>query len=214
MSYFLSLIVIAAICFPVRVAWAQSEMHILAFGDSLTAGYGLAPSESFAAQLEKRLREKGRQVRVTNAGVSGDTTSGGLARLNWSLQDTPHLVILELGANDGLRGLKPQTMRENLEAMITKIHKTGATVILAGMRSPVNWGPAYRIAFEQVFPELATKHSLPFYPFFLEGVMSDPTLVLEDGLHPNARGVAKIVEGILPLVETELDALAGSVAHQ
>lgn len=215
MSYFLSLIivVVAAVCLPVRSTWAQSEIHILAFGDSLTAGYGLASSESFAAQLESRLRENGHKVRVTNAGVSGDTTGGGLARLDWSLQDKPDLVILELGANDGLRGLKPERMRENLDAVITKIQATEARIILAGMRSPVNWGPAYRIAFEEVFPDLATQYSLPLYPFFLEGVLSNPSLLLDDGLHPNARGVARIVDGILPLVTAELQSLSTKTAN-
>lgn len=182
-------------------------MHILAFGDSLTAGYGLSPSQSFAAQLEQRLLEQGRAVRVTNAGVSGDTTSGGLARLAWSLQDKPDLVILELGANDGLRGLDPERMRANLEAMIEEIGKTGARIILAGMRAPVNWGLAYRKQFDDVFPELADKHDLPLYPFFLEGVVRDPSLVLDDGLHPNAAGVSRIVDGILPLILEELDTL-------
>lgn len=201
------IVVVVAVFLPARSAWAQPEIHILAFGDSLTAGYGLAPSESFAAQLEKRLQENGQKVRVTNAGVSGDTSGGGLARLDWSLQDRPDLVILELGANDGLRGLKPERMRENLEAIIAKIQATEARIILTGMRSPVNWGPAYRIAFEEVFPDLAKKYSLAFYPFFLEGVLSEPSLLLDDGLHPNARGVARIVDGILPLVTTELQTL-------
>jgi len=180
-------------------------MHILAFGDSLTAGYGLPADKSFAAQLEKRLRDEGRPVRVTNAGVSGDTSSGGLARLDWSLEDRPDLVVLELGANDGLRGLSPERMRENLDAMIRRSLDTGARVILAGMRAPVNWGLAYRKDFDSVFPDLAEKFDIPLYPFFLEGVALDPSLVLDDGLHPNAAGVARIVEGILPLVLEELD---------
>lgn len=183
-------------------------MHILAFGDSLTAGYGLPQSESFAAQLEERLRSEGRTVRVTNAGVSGDTTGGGLARLAWSLEEKPDLVILELGANDGLRGLDPERMRANLETMIEQCQQSGARVILAGMRAPVNWGEAYRIKFNAVFPELATKHGLTLYPFFLDGVITDRGLVLDDGLHPNADGVARIVEGILPFVLKELDLMA------
>lgn len=183
-------------------------MHILAFGDSLTAGYGLAPSESFAARLEQRLLDNGFTVRVTNAGVSGDTTSGGLARLDWSLEDRPALVVLELGANDGLRGLDPERMGRNLETMIEKCRTTGARVILAGMRAPVNWGLEYRRQFDGIFPALAEKYDLPFYPFFLEGVIGERALVLDDGLHPNARGVERIVDGILPLVETELARLA------
>jgi acyl-CoA thioesterase I len=192
---------------PARSAWAGTQMHILAFGDSLTAGYNLPPSSSFAAQLEQRLREQGREIRVTNAGLSGDTTSGGRARLGWSLQDRPELVILELGANDGLRGMDPAIMRENLEAMIQECRQAGATVILAGMRAPVNWGVAYQREFERVFPELAEKYGLPLYPFFLEGVIGNQALLLDDGLHPNADGVRRIVDGILPLVQQQLEEL-------
>lgn len=188
-------------------AQAAEPVHILAFGDSLTAGYGLPAPESFAAQLEKRLQEKGRFVRVTNAGVSGDTTAGGLSRLAWSLEDKPRLVILELGANDGLRGLDPSRTRANLGALIRQCLDAGAVVILAGMRAPVNWGEDYRTQFEAAFTDLAAEYALPFYPFFLEGVIENRSLVLEDGLHPNARGVARIVDGILPLVEGELDKL-------
>ncbi|MDY0226926.1 MAG: arylesterase [Desulfomicrobium apsheronum] len=197
---------------PVRGACAEREIHILAFGDSLTAGYNLPPSKSFAAQLEQQVLSQGRKVRVTNAGLSGDTSSGGRARLGWSLQDKPDLVILELGANDGLRGLDPAPMRANLEAIIKECLEAGARVILAGMRAPVNWGAAYRKEFEQVFPDLAQKYELPLYPFFLDGVISDPGLLLEDGLHPNADGVERIVDGILPMVLDEVDALMQSPA--
>ena len=195
---------------PVRPVNADSTVHILAFGDSLTAGYNLPASQSFAAQLEKRLIDEGRSVRVTNAGLSGDTTSGGLARLAWSLQDKPDLVVLELGANDGLRGLDPANMQANLDAMIEQCRQAGARVILAGMRAPVNWGEAYRRQFQKVFSELAEKHDLTLYPFFLEGVIGNQKLVLDDGLHPNALGVARIVDGILPLVLEELDTLEAS----
>ena len=193
---------------PARPAQAEPATHILAFGDSLTAGYGLPASQSFAAQLEKKLQDSGRSVRVTNAGLSGDTTSGGLARLDWSLQDKPDLVVLELGANDGLRGLDPVRMRANLEAMIERCQKAGSRVILAGMRAPVNWGEAYRKEFDTVFPELARKYGLTLYPFFLQEVISNQDLLLDDGLHPNASGVTRIVDGILPLILEELDALA------
>ena len=193
---------------PARGACAGPQTHILAFGDSLTAGYNLPSDKSFATQLEQRLLEQGRAVRVTNAGLSGDTTSGGRARLAWSLEDQPDLVILELGANDGLRGLEVGRMRENLEAMIAQIRESGARIILAGMKAPVNWGAAYRQEFESVFPELAEKHGLALYPFFLDGVITDPALLLEDGLHPTASGVTRIVDGILPLVMKELDTLA------
>jgi len=154
-SIFLTLILLT----PGRPAQAAEPVHILAFGDSLTAGYNLPADQSFAAQLEQGLRNQGRSVRVTNAGVSGDTSGGGLARLEWSLQDRPDLVILELGANDGLRGLSPETMRANLEAIITRLREAGARVILAGMRAPVNWGLAYKADFERVFPDLADQHA-------------------------------------------------------
>ena len=193
---------------PARPAQAEPATHILAFGDSLTAGYGLPASQSFATQLEKKLQDSGRSVRVTNAGLSGDTTGGGLARLDWSLQDKPDLVVLELGANDGLRGLDPVRMRANLEAMIERCQKAGSRVILAGMRAPVNWGEAYRTEFDKVFPELARKYGLTLYPFFLQEVISNQSLLLDDGLHPNALGVTRIVDGILPLILEELDALA------
>lgn len=188
-------------------AHGKTPTHILAFGDSLTAGYGLAPSESFAARLEARLLEHGHTVRVTNAGVSGDTTSGGLDRLPWSLEDKPDLVILELGANDGLRGMDVDRMRSNLEAMIRLCQEAGAVVILAGMRAPVNWGTAYKQNFEAVYPELAQAFDLPLYPFFLDGVLGAKSLMLTDGLHPNAQGVERIVEKILPLVRKQLKAL-------
>jgi len=182
-----------------------SAKHVLAFGDSLTAGYGLAAGDSFASRLEQALVEQGHAVRVTNAGVSGDTTGGGLARLDWSLEDRPDLVILELGANDGMRGLPTDRMRANLEAMIEKCLAAGARVILCGMRAPANYGPLYRYSFDQVYPDLAEKYGIPLYPFFLEGVLTDPALVLDDGLHPNEQGVAEIVRRILPLVMEELD---------
>lgn len=204
----ISLVMAAIVLCPSRGACAGPEVHILAFGDSLTAGYNLPPSKSFAAQLEQRLLEQGARVRITNAGLSGDTSSGGRDRLAWSLEDKPDLVILELGANDGLRGLDPGRMRENLDAMIREIRESGARIILAGMKAPVNWGAAYRLEFENVFPELAEKHGVALYPFFLDGVITDPALLLEDGLHPNADGVARIVDGILPVVLKELDGLA------
>lgn len=188
-------------------AHGKTPTHVLAFGDSLTAGYGLAPSESFAARLEARLLEQGYQVRVTNAGVSGDTTSGGLDRLPWSLEDRPQLVILELGANDGLRGMDVGRMRENLESMIRLCQEAGAAVLLTGMRAPVNWGDVYKKNFEAVYPELAQTFDLSLYPFFLDGVLGKRALMLTDGLHPNAQGVERIVDGILPFVLHELNAL-------
>lgn len=173
---------------------------ILDFGDSLTAGYGLPAGQAFPARLEAWLHQQGIEARVVNAGVSGDTTAGGLARLDWALADKPDLVILALGANDALRGIEPSTVRENLDKMIGKIEASGAKVLLLGMLAPPNWGEEYRHAFDQIFPELARIHHLPLYPFFLEGVAMKPELNQPDGLHPNERGVAVLVDRIAPVV--------------
>jgi acyl-CoA thioesterase-1 len=173
---------------------------ILDFGDSLTAGYGLPAGQAFPARLEAWLHQQGIEARVVNAGVSGDTTAGGLARLDWALADKPDLVILALGANDALRGIEPSTVRENLDKMIAKIEVSGAKLLLLGMLAPPNWGEEYRHAFDQIFPELARIHHLPLYPFFLEGVAMKPELNQPDGLHPNERGVAVLVDRIAPVV--------------
>jgi len=173
---------------------------ILDFGDSLTAGYGLPAGQAFPARLEAWLHQQGIEARVVNAGVSGDTTAGGLARLDWALADKPDLVILALGANDALRGIAPSTVRENLDKMIGKIEVSGAKLLLLGMLAPPNWGEEYSHAFDQIFPELARIHHLPLYPFFLEGVAMKPELNQPDGLHPNERGVAVLVDRIAPVV--------------
>ncbi|HEX5454397.1 MAG TPA: arylesterase [Stellaceae bacterium] len=172
--------------------------EILAFGDSLTAGYGLPQSQSFPAQLQAALAKEGIEARVVDAGVSGDTTGDGLARLDWALAQKPDLVILELGANDMLRGIDPKIVRTNLEAMLKKIKASGAKVLLAGMLSVPNWGPGYRQEFDRLYPELAKEYGVMLYPFFLKGVAMDPALNQLDGKHPNARGVAAIVDGIVP----------------
>jgi acyl-CoA thioesterase I len=173
---------------------------VLAFGDSLTAGFGLPSEQRFPVQLEKRLRADGIDVQVINGGKSGDTTAGGLARLDWSLADKPDLVILELGANDMLRGIEPATVRANLDAMIGKIKASGAKLLLAGMRAMPNWGEEYDKEFDRIYPELARRHGVALYPFFLDGVVMHPELNQPDGLHPNQRGVALIVERIAPEV--------------
>jgi acyl-CoA thioesterase-1 len=173
---------------------------ILDFGDSLTAGYGLAPEQAFPARLEAALRREGIEVRVVNSGVSGDTTAGGLARLEWALADKPDLVILALGANDALRGIDPATVRDNLDKMIRKVEAADAKVLLVGMLAPPNWGAEYKTAFDRVFPELAKVHGVPLYPFFLEGVAMKPELNQPDGLHPNERGVAVLVDRLAPVV--------------
>ena len=173
---------------------------ILDFGDSLSAGYGLPSEQAFPARLEAALRRRGIEVRVINGGVTGDTTAGGLARLDWALADKPDLVILELGANDALRGIDPATVRDNLDKMIGKIEASGAKVLLVGMLAPPNWGAEYQSAFDRIFPELAKVHDVPLYPFFLEGVAMRPELNQPDGLHPNERGVAVLVGRLAPVV--------------
>ena len=173
---------------------------ILDFGDSLTAGYGLAPDQAFPARLEASLHRQGIEARVVNGGVSGDTTAGGLARLDWALADNPDLVILALGANGALRGIDPATVRVNLDKMIQKIEASGAKVLLLGMLAPPNWGEEYERAFDRIFPELAGAHNVPLYSFFLEGVAMKPELNQPDGIHPNERGVAVLVDRIAPVV--------------
>jgi acyl-CoA thioesterase-1 len=189
-------------------AEARDPVKVLAFGDSLTAGFGLPPDKSFPAQLEAKLKREGRALRIVNAGVSGDTTAGGLARLDWALADAPDIVILELGANDGLRGVEPKIVAANLDKIVSRLKAKGIVVLLAGMRAPPNMGRAYGRDFDAVFPELAKRHNLAFYPFFLEGVASVPKLNLPDGIHPTAEGIALIVEGIAPLLAKLIDAHA------
>jgi acyl-CoA thioesterase I len=179
---------------------AADNPVILDFGDSLTAGYGLAPEQAFPARLEAALRREGIEARVVNGGVSGDTTAGGLARLEWALADKPDLVILALGANDALRGIDPATVRGNLDKMIRKVEAVRAKVLLVGMLAPPNWGEEYKTAFDRIFPELAKIHDVPLYPFFLEGVAMKPEFNQPDGLHPNERGVAVLVERLAPVV--------------
>ena len=183
---------------------ATGSPVILALGDSLTAGYGLRPEQSFPSQLESALARNGIVARVVNGGVSGDTSAGGLARLDWLLEDSPDLVIVELGANDGLRGLDPDTTRRNLDGIVARIRAAGAEVVLAGMRAPPNLGSEYGAAFAALYPGLAEKHGVAYYPFFLEGVAANPALNQEDGIHPTAEGIAVIVENILPVVTDAL----------
>lgn len=180
---------------------SSRPITIVAFGDSLTAGYGVNTSESFPAQLQMALQAKGHKVTVTNAGVSGDTTSGGLERLDWSLDPKPDAVIMELGANDALRGIDPKVPQENLDKMLADLKAKGIPVLLTGMKALNNWGDDYAKKFNAIFPDLAKKYDVPLYPFFLEGVALDPSFTQPDGLHPTGKGVAEIVKRILPDVE-------------
>jgi acyl-CoA thioesterase-1 len=185
-------------------------ISIVDFGDSLTAGLGLPASEAFPARLEARLRQDGLAVTVVNAGVSGDTTAGGLARLDWTLADKPDIVILALGANDALLGIDPKTVRANVDAMIGKIQASGAKLMLLGMLAPPNWGEAYQRDFDAIYPDLARAHNVPLYPFLLEGVAMNPALNQPDGLHPNEKGVAIMVDRVAPLVAKVVAALPGA----
>lgn len=178
-----------------------APVRIVAFGDSLTAGYRLAPGEAFPNRLEKALRDKGVDARVENAGVSGDTTAAGLARLDWGVPAATDIVILQLGANDALRGIDPKVTRSNLDSIIRQLKTKGAKVLLAGMLAPRNLGEDYARRFDAIFPELAEAHGLALYPFFLEGIALRPDLNLDDGMHPNARGVDVIVAQILPYID-------------
>lgn len=191
-------------------AIAATPRTIVAFGDSLMAGYQLRPGEGFAPQLEAALRARGRNVSVIGAGVSGDTTAQGKARVNWVLagmKAKPDLVILELGANDMLRGQPPATAKANLDAMIADFKARGARVTLAGMYAQPNLGGAYTKEFNALYPALARKHGTAFYPFFMDGVATVPGMQLSDGMHPTPKGVRTIVTRMLPLIERELDAL-------
>lgn len=174
---------------------------ILGFGDSLMAGYGLPEEDAFPTRLEAALREAGHAVTVVNAGVSGDTTAGGAARLDWSLAEEPDAAIVELGGNDGLRGIPTEDTRRNLDSILTALTEKDIPVLFAGMLAPPNMGREYGEDFRAVFENLAAKHGVIFYPFFLDGVAGDLSLNQPDGIHPNRAGVDVIVERILPHVE-------------
>lgn len=218
----LALVVAVLSVAPVRLAEAQEQraepeggepgLSLLVFGDSLAAGYGLASEQSFPVQLEAALRGAGYAVDVINAGVSGDTTAAGLARLDWALAGVPaggpDAVIVELGGNDALRGLDPATAYANLDKILTRLAERGIPVLLAGMWAPPNLGGDYGRAFREVYTRLASEHDVVFYPFFLDGVAADPSLNQADGIHPNGQGVAVIVERILPSVKELLAKIA------
>ena len=202
----------AAIVFAVLVAGlALAPLHrieaspsvpvIVAFGDSLTAGLGLPQDQAFPAQLEAALEARGTEARVVNAGVSGDTAAAGLARLDWALPDDASAVIIELGGNDALLGVPPAGTKEALEKIIDKVQAKGLPILLAGMEAPRNMGTNYVDQFRAIYTDLASRHELIFYPFFLEGAALNDDLMQEDGIHPNASGVAVIVDNMLPKVE-------------
>ena len=198
----LALLGFAAVLFAAPVSvHAETPVKIVAFGDSLTAGYGLSAQNAFPAKLERALKAKRINVSIENAGVSGDTASGGLSRLDWSIPDGTDAVILELGANDMLRGVDPKVTRQALDSILKQLKNRGIAVLLCGMRAAPNMGADYVRNFEGLFSDLARKHGVLFYPFFLDGVASQAKFALRDGVHPNAAGVDVIVAGIVPKVE-------------
>lgn len=195
--------IMAAAVWPMGAGAAEGgsdETVIVAFGDSLMAGYQLPPTKSFPAQLEEALRDDGMNVRVVNAGVSGDTTADALARLDWALPDDADAVIVELGANDALRGFDLAETRKSLDEILSNLKARDLPILLAGMEAPRNYGEDYADQFRQMFADLAETHDTLFYPFFLEGVAMNPELNQPDGIHPTAEGVAVIVDNIMPKV--------------
>ena len=188
---------------------AEGPIRILMLGDSLTAGYGLASREALPARLEAALRSLGIDARLINAGVSGDTTAGGLARIEWALADEPHAVIVALGANDGLRAIDPAVTRANLDGLLGVLAERGLPVLLAGMVAPPNLGPEYAARFDPIYPELAGRHGALLYPFLLDGVATVAALNQEDGIHPNAAGVEVIARRMVEAVRC----LAGRAGH-
>lgn len=197
----LHVIVIAALAAGSGTAAMAKTLQLVGFGDSLMAGYQLPQSESYTAQLERALKEKGHDVVIANAGVSGDTTAAGLSRVDWSVPDGTDGVILELGANDALRGISPNETEKNLDAIITRLKDRNIPVLLAGMIAPPNMGGDYGERYNGIYKRLAEKHDIALYPFFLDGVVTQPSLQLDDGMHPNAKGVGVMVERSLPAVE-------------
>ncbi|MBY5546904.1 arylesterase [Rhizobium leguminosarum] len=183
-------------------------INLVGFGDSLMAGYQLPPGDGFPEKLQAALKAKGLDVAIANAGVSGDTTTGGLARIDWSVPDGTDGVILELGANDALRGIPPEESEKNLDHMIIRLKERGIAVLLAGMMAPPNMGADYAARFNPIYQKLSDKHGLPLYAFFLDGVALEAGLKLDDGMHPNARGIDVMVEKMEPAVTNFVEAIS------
>lgn len=198
---FAALIAVCGLLIPTQGSSAEESIRIVAFGDSLTAGYQLPPEAAFPVQLQNALRAKYPDVVIANAGVSGDTSRGGLSRLDWAIDDKVDAVILELGANDALRGIDPKLTEQSLDAILQKLGERNVKVLVAGMLAPPNFGEDYAASFNPIYARLAEKHDALLYPFFLEGVAANPALNQPDGLHPTTEGVAVIVANILPHVE-------------
>jgi acyl-CoA thioesterase I len=203
-----AIVYLGVLSFVPAVAWAQPKAPLIwVLGDSLAAGYGLPPAQGFTVRLQRALRQQGLAADVRNGGIAGDTAAQGRARLAWGLRGLgakPDLVVVELGANDMLRGLPPSNTEKNLDLVLTELKRRGIPVLLAGMKAAPNLGAEYRLAFESLYPRLARRYKVPLYPFFLEGVAANPSLIQADGRHPNARGVDVIVRNILPAVRAAL----------
>jgi acyl-CoA thioesterase-1 len=187
--------------FDPHLAIAETPLHVVALGDSLTAGYGLPAKDGFVPRLQAALTAQGGKVEIANAGVSGDTASDGLARLDWSVPEGTDAAIVELGANDMLRGIDPQITRDALDAILARLAQRRIVIMLCGMKAAPNLGVDYGRTFERIYAELAAKYGAVFYPFFLDGAAGDRALTQQDGVHPNAAGVAVIVRRILPTVQ-------------
>ena len=198
----------------VTPAKAQAPIKLAVLGDSLSAGYGLPVGSAFPAKLEKALRDKGYKIDILNAGVSGDTTSAGRDRLDWSIPDGTEAVIVELGANDALRGLDPAVTRAALEDIIKQLKARKIAVMLTGMLAPRNYGAEYAAKFDPIYADLAKAYDLPLYPFFLDGVAAEAKLNQPDGIHPTAEGIDIIVDRILPQVEALLSKVAADRAKK
>jgi acyl-CoA thioesterase-1 len=188
---------------------AAEPVQLVGFGDSLMAGYQLPQEDALPAQLQRALVAKGHDVVITNAGVSGDTTSGGLSRVDWSVPDGTDGVILELGANDALRGIPPDQSEKNLDQIISRLKARGIPILLVGVLAPPNMGAQYGETFNAIYPRLAAKHALPLYPFILDGVITERSLLLEDGMHPNTKGLAVMAQRMLPLAEELVKSVEG-----
>jgi acyl-CoA thioesterase-1 len=213
---FLHMLVLGLALMAGRTAVAQAPaaapakaIKMVVLGDSLSAGLGLPASAAFPARLQKALKSKGIEVDMINAGVSGDTSSGGRDRLDWSVPDGTQAVILELGANDALRGVDPKVTRAALTEILTRLKARGVAVLLCGMVAPPNYGSDYAARFNAIYPDLAKSFGVPLYPFFLEGVATEAKLNQADGMHPTAEGVDTIVGNILPSVQAFLGAISG-----
>lgn len=213
---FAHMLVLGLALMAAGTAWAQTPamapakpIKMVVLGDSLSAGLGLPASAAFPARLQKALKSKGIEVDMINAGVSGDTTSGGRDRLDWSVPEGTEAVILELGANDALRGVDPKVTRSALTDILTRLKARGIAVLLCGMYAPPNYGSDYVARFNAIYPELAKSFGVPLYPFFLEGVATEARLNQADGMHPTAEGVDTIVKNILPTVQAFLGAISG-----